>query len=121
MNEKYGTMDFNFSFEDYLKMKKKYENHSQQNSNEGQTISDNMGSPKNSVHGKVSASSETRAYGLQATLEQSDYKSGSNMETIGDVRLKSSEVVSLLNDGTSRSSKSSADTPNKSQLENKIE
>lgn len=82
---------------------------SPQNCKGGQTISDNVGSWKNSLQGEVSAPSETSAYGLQATSERSDYKTGSNMETTGDVRLKSQQVVSLISDGTSRSSKSSVD------------
>lgn len=87
------------------------DNHSPQNSNGGQTISVNVGSSKNLLQEKVLASSETSAYGLQATSERGDYKTGSNMETTGDVRLNGSEVVSLLKPETPRSSKSSADIP----------
>ena len=90
---------------------------SQQDCKGGQTISDNVGSSRNPLQGKVLTSSESSAYGLQATMEHSDYKTTSNMETTGDVRLKSPEVVSLLSDGTPRSSKSPAD--NHSQIKQK--
>lgn len=94
--------------------------HSQQ-SNVGANHFCNLGSQKNSMHRKVSAPSESRVYGLQATSERSDYKTVSNMETSGDVRLKSEQVVNLINDGTTRSS-STADTHNKipQEIEEKI-
>jgi len=92
----------------------------QQDCKGGQTISDNVGSSRNSINGKVLATSESRAKDLLATSERSDEKSVSNMETTGDVRLKPAEDVSLLNGGTPRSSKSPADNYQETELEDKV-